>query len=537
MVAKTVGEILENNVALEVEEIDRLYLNGYIPTLQAPGMFAHFVREILGMPIVSTSCVADISRSFVKQIEQFAKDEGLEIIKFSRKQRKDEVTQERLKSFDGKEGVLYIGKAQEKASVFRTERRVSNTGARHPWVVRGTAMPNHYYFYLVDEDFGPMFIKFCSYFPYAVKVCLNGHEWLKRQLEKEGIGYEPLDNGIRSCDDPQRLKELCKELDEHKIEAVFLKWLEKLPQPFSKEIQKCGYYYNLSIVQAEFALTQVFDRPMAGRQLFEEIIRDHLDLGRPENVQLIFDRRITKRTPSQFKTRVITQGVLPSLNVYYKWSRIKQYFKEGRALRTETVINNTKDFGVNRRLCNLSALCQIGFSANRRLLSVEKLSHNCMIGEEVFSSVTNSVEVCNLRASGLRFGDSRVMALMNALCLFLTLPHGFRNKNLRACIAQLLGIEPANYKPGSMTYDLRRLRLHGLIERIPGTFRYFVTEKGIKVSAFYSKVYARLFRPALSLQLDHHPEESRTGPIREPKGLRVIAKGLDSLLTEARMAA
>ncbi|MDJ0842347.1 MAG: hypothetical protein QNK37_37945 [Acidobacteriota bacterium] len=534
MVAKTVGEILKNHVALEVEQIDRLYLNGYIPGLQAPGMFARFVREILGMPIVSTTSVADITRNFVKGIEQFAKDKGLEIIRFNRKQRKDEITQEKLKCFHDKEGILFIGKAQEKASVFRTESRRTKTGERYPWVARGTAMPNHYYFYLVDEDFGPMFIKFCSYFPYGVKVCLNGHEWLKKQLEKEGIAYEALDNGILSCDDPERLQELCQELDEEKIEAVFHKWLERLPQPFSKEIQRCGYYYNLSIVQAEFALTQVFDRPMAGRQLFEEIIRDHLDLGRPENVQLIFDRRITKRTPSQFKTRIITQGVLPSLNVYYKWSWIKQYFKEGRALRTETVINNTKDFGIGRRLCNLPQLRKIGFQANRRLLNVEKLSHDCMIGESVFSSVTSPTIVNEQRASAMRFGDERVMALMNALCLFFTLPNGFRNRDLRLCTAQLLGKDPAEYKPGRMTYDLRRLPLHGLIERIDGSLRYQVTNKGIKVGAFFTKIYARVFRPALSCR---GPNSSEAPPGKVPRGLRSLEKGLDLLLLEARMTA
>ncbi|MCP4409489.1 MAG: hypothetical protein GY807_17405 [Gammaproteobacteria bacterium] len=319
------------------------------------------------------------------------------------------------------------------------------------------------------------------------------------------------------------------------MEEVFLKWQERLPHPFTKEIQQCGYVYNLSIVQAEFALTHVFDRPMAGRQLFEEVIADHLDLGRPEQVQLIFDRRITKRTPSQFKTRVISQGVLPSLNVYYKWSRIKQYFKQGRALRTETVINNTKDFAIGRRLCNLPALKKIGFSANRRLLNVEKLSHDCMIGDKVFHSVSSPIVVDEQRASALRFGDERVMALMNALCLFLTLPNGFRNRDLRLCVAQLLGEDPAKYKPGRMTYDLRRLRLHGLIKRLGNSLRYRVTDKGIKVAAFFTKIYSRVIRPALSCQGDLPPPTD--SPRIIPKGLRDLEKGIDRLLVDSRMAA
>ena len=535
MVAKNVCEILKNHTTLEVEQIDRLYLNGYIPRLQAPGMFAYFVREILGMPVVSTAAVSEMTRDFVRRIERFAKDEEVELVKFSRKQRKDDLTQAKLASFQGHEGILYIGKAQEKASVFRTETRWSKTGTRYPWVVRGTAMPNHYYFYLVDEDFGPMFVKFCSYFPYGMKICLNGHEWLKKQLAKERIEYESLDNGILSCADPNRLQQLCHEFGESQIEEVFLKWQQRLPHPFSKEIQQCGYRYNLSIVQAEFALTHVFDRPMAGRQLFEEIIGDHLDLGRPEQVQLIFDRRITKRTPSQFKTRVITQGVLPSLNVTYKWSRIKQYFKQGRALRTEMVINNTKDFAIGRRLCNLPALKHIGFSANRRLLNVEKLSHDCMIGDKVFHSVSAPIVVDEQRASALRFGDERVMALMNALCLFLSLPNGFRNRDLRLCMAQLLGQDPAQYKPGRMTYDLRRLRLHGLIDRIGSSLRYRITDKGIKVAAFYTKVYARVFRPSLSCQGDLPPPIHSPGKL--PPGLCLLERGIDRLLADSRMTA
>ena len=104
------------------------------------------------------------------------------------------------------------------------------------------------------------------------------------------------------------------------------------------------------MLQAEFALTQVFDRPLSGRYVFEELIRENLDLGRPDRVSLIFNRRVTKRTPSRFNTRVITEGVMPSLHVSYKNSKIKQYFKEDKALRTEMTINNARDFAIGKKL-------------------------------------------------------------------------------------------------------------------------------------------------------------------------------------------
>ena len=123
--------------------------------------------------------------------------------------------------------------------------------------------------------------------------------------------------------------------------ALAHKWLGKLSNPFTQENHEAGFNYKISILQAEFSRTRVFDRPLSGRHLFEEVIRENIDLGRPSKVSSIFGRRINKRTPGTFQTRVITQGVIPSLHVGYKSSKIKQYFKEEKALRTETTINNT----------------------------------------------------------------------------------------------------------------------------------------------------------------------------------------------------
>jgi hypothetical protein len=149
----------------------------------------------------------------VAGIEGFAEQQGLDVVTFRKGQRKDDVAGAYLKAFQGDEGVLFIGKAQEKTPVFRTERRRNaKTGASYPWLVRSTAMVNHFYVYALDRDFGPFFLKFCTYFPYNAKLCINGHEWLKRQLSLRDIDYEALDNGILSCEHPQRAQALCERL-------------------------------------------------------------------------------------------------------------------------------------------------------------------------------------------------------------------------------------------------------------------------------------------------------------------------------------
>src|ERR1700692_4946136 len=502
MIAQSVADILSHHVKLSVEGIDRMYLNIYVPKLQREQGIVWFFRGHRGLPVPSAAVMSPMSRNFVAKLESYAAQHELPLVQFRKGERKDDVMAEHLRKFRGPEGVVFIGKAQEKTPVFRTEKRKSpTTGRPYPWIVRSSAMVNHYYVYAIDRDFGPFFLKFCSYFPFNAKVCLNGHEYAKRQLARQGIAFEALDNGVLSCADPERLQKICDDLSAQKIDAMLRKWLRLLPHPFTGADRRAGYRYDVSILQAEFSLTQVLDRPLHGRLFFEQVIRENLDLGRPEEVQLIFNRKITRRTPGRFRTRILTQDVTPSLNVYYKNTRIKQYHKENRALRTETTINNTYDFGIGKRLHNLPKLREIGFAANRRLLEVERLSHDCILSEEALQAIHRPVAAGRQRASGLRFADQRVHALLHALILFRQLAAGFRASDLRQQLAALSGRDPESISQGAITYQLRRLRLHGFIERLANIFRYRVTQFGWRAALFFTRAYNRLLRPGLAAAL------------------------------------
>jgi hypothetical protein len=503
---RTVADVLNEHVTLAVEGIDRMYLNVYQPRLQTDRGVAAFFRFHRGETFASSALMAPMSTAFIAAVERFVEQEQIPLLTFTKGQRKDDIAKQYHAQSSGVEGIRFVGKAQEKTPVFRTEkRRNPETGRTYPWIVRSTAMVNHYYFYGFDDDFGPFFIKFCSYFPYNAKLCINGHEYVKRQLIKEGIAFEALDNGVLSCANPRRLQQLCDGLSAAKIDALLRKWLRRLPHPFTAKDRAADYRYDVSMLQAEFSLTQVLDRPLSGRVFFEEVIRENLDLGRPDQVQLIFARRVTRQTPSRFRTRVLTAGVAPSLHIDYKHSRIKQYHKEGRALRTETTINDTRDFGIGKRLCNLPALRQVGFRANRRLLDVQRISQDCAVGEDAFRRVNDPVEVDGQRASGLRFADTAVQALLSVLLMFRLLPRGFSNRDLRDHWAPLLGKAPDDMTPGQMGYHLRRLRLHGMIERIAGTHRYRLTRQGGRAALFCTRTYNRLLRPGLAQII---PEEA-----------------------------
>jgi hypothetical protein len=501
-VPRSVAEVLGDHVTLEVECIDRMFLNLYQPRLQHELGVVGFFKLHRGFPVVSSALMDPISKQFVADIHRLVADQGIDLVDFSPGQRKDDVAHEYLARFEGEEGVLFVGRAQEKTSVFRTEKRHNpTTGKVYPWIVRRSAIVNHFYIYGLDADFGPFFIKFCTYFPYSAKVCINGNEWAKRQAAKAGITFEPLDNGFSSCSDPKRLQQICDRLDDKRIDRFVRKWLARLPHPFTAADRRAGYRYDLSILQAEFSLTQVLDRPLAGRLFFEEVVRENVDLGRPDRVSAVFERRIVRRgerpTPGRFRTRIFTDGVVPSLHVEYKSSRIKQYHKEGVALRTETTINDARDFGIGKRLHNLPALREVGFSANRRLLAVQRISHDPITGDRVFEQVAKPLVSNGQRVAALRVGDPRVHALVAALVVFRLLPNGFTNRDLRLHVAQLLGRPLEAVTAGQMTYDLRRLRLHGLIERVPGTHRYRPTDLGLKTALFLTHV-GRFLRRGLA---------------------------------------
>jgi hypothetical protein len=332
---RTAADVLARHVVFEIESIDRLYLNVYVPELQRVGQVVGFLTRHLGFDIASTALVAKRSEAFVAGIRGYARDHDVPLIEFVKGQRKDDVMHEHLARCDGSEQVLFIGRAQEKVRVFRTERRRNpTTGAAYPWIVTATAMVNQFYVYAVDEDFGPFFLKFSSYFPDTARLCINGNEYAKRQAAKAGIGFTALDNGFATIEDPAdvaRVQTICDGLTEPVIDALLRKWLARLPHPFTPADRAAGYRYQCSILQAEFCLTQVLDKPVSGRIFFEQTIRENLDIGRPDQVSLIFgqptpprpgsNRQVRRNTPGVFRTRVADWQVLEACPVDYPRSR------------------------------------------------------------------------------------------------------------------------------------------------------------------------------------------------------------------------
>jgi hypothetical protein len=366
---------------------------------------------------------------------------------------------------------------------------------------------------------------------YPVKVWCNGHEWAKRQAANAGISFTALANGFAACDEPDALQAICDELGPRQITAMFDRWMAVIPTPLDATDRAGGYWWELSMRQIEVSRTLVFDAPRHVRTFAEALVRDNLGIGRPDQVELIFTGRNFRpgrkpKQPPTYKTKVVTRGVDVTVNVFYKHSRIKQYLKEGRAWRIETVINAPGDIGVQRRLHNLPELIGRCRDANRRILDVQYAGQGCAIGPTLFERIQQPYIREGQRTGAIRFGDQRAMALAGALCLTLLAVTGITNRSLRALVAGLLG---SPYSANQMSYDLRRLRLHGLIRRIDGRHRYVLTEEGRTFAVFYTKLGERVVGPIFDT-------DRPNAPPKLVRALNTIGRCIDDSIHHAGLA-
>ena len=506
--------MVAGHVRLDISCLDRLYLNGYVAKLQTPGGVIWFFHEHRGKPIVSPALFEPMGEKFRRDMKAWAHASGIPVISFKSGDRKAEVMAPLLQAAAeaGRSQVVAVGCAQEFQLVW-TARRRDTDPAGYPQFsfTREQRRVSVFYVYIFDQQMGPGFIKICTYFPYPVKVWVNGHEWAKQQARKIGLGFAELSNGFASCDDPALLQRICDRFGPGHVQAWFGRWMAVIPLPLNAADRDAGFWWELSMRQVETSRTLVFDSDVHARAFFEALLCDNMDLGRPENVELLFRRGQRLGRPSApppgggFKTKIDRYCDLVTLNVFYKNSRLKQYLKDGIAMRVETVVNSPKDLLCNRRLANLPELQAKARAINGRLLETETTGQGTVLVSPVIERITRPTLTGDGRkAPALRFGDLRVQALAGALAAMLFTVTGITNRSLRALMTGLL------HRPYSMnqaSYDLTRLARNGLIARVPGTNRYTLTRDGLLFAHFYTKVYDHILRPLMAPDRPNAPPE------------------------------
>jgi hypothetical protein len=512
--AVTAADMVAGHVRLDISCVDRLYLNGFVAKLQTSGGVMYFFHGHRGKPIVSPALFEPIGEKFRRDMKGWARANGIPVIAFKAGERKADVMAPYLDAAAaaGRSQVVAVGCAQEFQLVWTARKRDTGPGGCPQFsFAKEQRRVSVFYVYIFDEQMGPGFIKVCTYFPYPVKAWVNGHEWAKRQAAAAGIGFTALSNGFASCEDPAALQDICDRFGPGAVQVWFERWMAKIPLPLDDADRDAGFWWELSMRQVETSRTLVFDDDVHARAFFEALLCDNMDLGRPENVELLFRRgqrlgRPTIPPPGGgFKTKIDRYCDLVTLNVFYKNSRLKQYLKDGVALRIETVVNDPKDLRCNRMLGNLPELQAKARAINARLMDTEIAGQDTALVSPVIERITRPTLTGEGRkAPALRFGDLRVQALAGAVAAMLFTVTGITNRSLRALMTGLL------HRPYSMnqaSYDLTRLARNGLIARVPGRNRYTLTRDGLLFARFYTKVYDHILRPLMAPDRPNAPPE------------------------------
>jgi hypothetical protein len=540
----TVDRLLAEHVSFRCTSVDRIGVAGYIPGLQYEyGVVRFLVNR--GYRIPSPAGLAKNHDRLGVELDALVAAHDLAVVRFKRGQDKEDFARpfQDAAAAAGRPGIVLVGKAQERTSAWRgfTDASHPSHRPRHPHFAyrRMSSVPDHWYFYLWDDDWGPAFIKLCRYAPYPLWLCANGHEWAKRQLAKADVGFDALDNGLRAVDDPAVAHRICARLAAGHIRGLLDRWMPVLPDPLLPVDRRAGFEWRFSIQQLEVSDTAVFHQPRHARAWFEAAITDHLDLGRPEKVSLVVDRKVItrgkSRTPGRFATRIVTRDVHPQLQIHYKSSKAKAYLKEGRALRVETTINNPADFATRKTLNaeNWRALRRLGAQTNARFLAALGEGQAGLPDPATLHSVVMPTVHDGQRAPGLRFGDPRVMALLASIVAFTHVFGGLTNQTLRQ---QMRSLWNPDYTPAQATYDLRRLRLKGFIERVEGTNTYRITTHGRRVATFFTQLATRVVIPTMTdLAALARPRPPAPRPLTT--AWRAYEHELDAALRAARIAA
>jgi len=291
----TVARLLDEHVSFRCTSVDRIGIRGYVPGLQYEGGVVKFLL-CRGNTIPSPAVLNRNHERLVAELDAVVTTSGVPLVRFKHGECKEDIARpfQDAAIAAGHSGLVLVGKAQERTSSWRGFVDDSHAAHRpgHPHFAwrRQSSVPDHWYLYFADAEWGPAFIKLCSYAPHPLWCCANGHEWAKRQLAKAGVGFTALDNGLGTVEDPAAAHRICARLGAGHVRDLLRRMMAVMPDPLTIDDRRAGFDWSFSIAQLEISDTAVFDQPRRARAWFEAAIGAHLDLGRPERVSLIVNR-------------------------------------------------------------------------------------------------------------------------------------------------------------------------------------------------------------------------------------------------------
>ena len=494
---------------------DRIILNGCIlPFLhtERAGTIRWFLRTHRHIEQLSRSAFGKISRDYHEWVRGHAQQTGIDIVEPERGIRREDVVEPYFRQLGQRAGIAVILKARE-------PERVAWHFAKTNQIAVLRRHVDLYYFYLNDPQCGRMFLRICPYFPFNISVWLNGHNWLKGQLHKEGIAFRTRENLFVECARPERLQELSDAFAPADIVPTVDAWLSRLLPFFSEAERQQGYRHQLYMAQMEYCHNLIFTEHAALDRLFSRLMDANRGLGHPDKLAIIFGRsRFRPDTRTGETVLRTTKSGLPVLNSSYQQTQLKQYVKDGVGLRTESSSYQLKNLSIPKNIDNLPKLREAMDRANERYLTVQQDILASYIDRGQLEQLRQpSVSPTGRRVPGLHIEDPRLMAVLQAmLCFAYLVGKGvFRTKDLLADVQRALG--NPEYTLNQLRYDLSKLRGKGFVIRLVGTQSYEVSSQGYRIGIFHLKLYQQRYAPLTSAICDPVPADNEVLTNRQTK--------------------
>jgi hypothetical protein len=517
---------------------DRVILNGYIVPFmhtERAGTIVWFLRTRRHIEKLSRAAFAGISRDYHDWVREHALQTGVEIVVPAKGIRREDLLEPYFRQLGQRTGIATILKAREPERVAWYHAKTNRIAVDRHHV-------DLYYFYLNDPQCGRMYIKICPYFPFNISVWLNGHNWLKCQLQKEDIAFQTRDNLFVECARPERLQELSDAFAPADIVPTVDGWLSRLLPFFSDSDRREGYRHQLYMAQMEYCHNLIFSKRAALDRLFDRLIDANRGLGHPDKLAAIFGRPYfrpdTRTGQTVLKT---TETGLAVWSSSYKQTRIKQYVKDGVNLRTESSSTQLKDLSVGKHIDNLPKLREVMDGANDRCLSVQQDVLASYVDRGQLEQLRQpSVSPTGRRVPGLHIDDPRLMAVLQAmLCFAYLVGKGvFRTKDLLADVQRALG--NPQYTLNQLRYDLSKLRGKGFVSRLARTQWYQVSSQGYRIGIYHLRLYQKMYAPLTAAICDPVPADNQLLTSRQTKLDRLyvaVDKAVQNLATHLGMAA
>ena len=523
----------QDSIAFHYRCFDRILLNAVIQPFQQPERVLRFFWKYRQLYPVSRQVLREWASQYHHWVTYVSRKWGAPVLAAPENKRRDQFVAPYFRGAQPDQ-VVVILKAREPARILVS---LSKQASQQGHLVYKSRWVDQYNFYLQDRDWGRMFVRVCPYFPFSARLYFNQHAWLARQMEEGGIRFRSCVNAFLTCRDPEALQRLADSLQPQDLARCAQKWLARLV-PFFKpgERREGSCWHRLFLAQVEYCDNLLFRRRAALDRLSQRLLDANRTIGQPDQLALIFGRRITRRHAGKLQTSILDLNLgNPLIRSHYGHGFIKQYARDRRLLRTEAATNDVRDYGHGKALENLGGLRETLQGITQNYLNVQQDILETFVDRGQLRALSlPTVTPSGKRIPGLKLDHPRQLALMQGLVRFSHLAHGgqFTTADLHSPTAQALGCSTSEYKLASLRYDLLKLRAKGLVEKLPHSRRYRLLPEGYRICVLFLKLFEKIYAPLTAglwrpLAADTHIAAHRL--TRLDRLYRAVAQSLDQL--------